>query len=79
MARVFNEKTTGSTSTMPTAAVIRILIGPSRPIAEQVLADMLGSIARRQHLGVIEDSKISFADFTDMWWKRIAHTLKPRT
>jgi hypothetical protein len=48
-------------------------------MAEEVLADMLGSIARRQHLGVIEDSKISFADFTDMWWKRIAHTLKPRT
>jgi integrase len=57
----------------------RKLIGPSKRIAEEVLHDVLGKIARRQHLGVIEDSKISFAEFADVWWKRIAHTLKPRT
>jgi integrase len=54
-------------------------VGPNRRIAREVLNGILGNVARRQHLGVIEDSAISFADFADEWWKRIAHTLKPRT
>jgi len=32
---------------------------PSKRIAEEVLHDVLGKIARPSHLGVIEDSKIS--------------------
>ncbi|MEW6272874.1 MAG: tyrosine-type recombinase/integrase [Thermodesulfobacteriota bacterium] len=36
-------------------------------------------MVKRQHLGVIDDSAISFVDFADEWWKRVAHTLKPRT
>jgi hypothetical protein len=42
-------------------------IGPSKRVAQEVLDGILGNIARRQHLGVIEDSPISFADFADIW------------
>lgn len=54
-------------------------VGPNKRIAREVLNDLLGQVARRQHLGVIEDSKISFVDFAAEWWQRISHTLGPRT
>lgn len=54
-------------------------IGPNKRVAQEVLDDILGKVARRVYLGVIEDSAISFADFADVWWKRVNHTLKPRT
>jgi hypothetical protein len=54
-------------------------IGPSKRIAQEVLDGLLGNVARRQHLGIIDDSAISFADFATVWWKRIAHGLKPTT
>jgi integrase len=54
-------------------------IGPNRRIAREVLNDALGKVARRQHLGVIDDSAISFAEFVDLWWQRVASTLRPRT
>ncbi len=54
-------------------------IGPNRRIAQEVLNDALGKVARRQHLGVIDDSAISFAEFADLWWQRVVGTLRPRT
>ncbi len=54
-------------------------IGPSKRVAKEVLDGILGSVARRQHLGVIQDSAISFADFTDTWQERVAPALKPRS
>src|SRR5712691_4126734 len=54
-------------------------IGPNRRIAQEVLNDALGKVTRRQHLGVIDDSAISFAEFADLWWQRVASTLRPRT
>jgi integrase len=54
-------------------------IGPSKRIASEVLDGVRGSLARRQHLGVIEDSPISFGDFTRIWRERVASTLKPRS
>ncbi len=54
-------------------------VGPSKRVAREVLDGLLGNVARRQHLGVIENSAISFADFAEEWWKRVAHTLEPRT
>jgi hypothetical protein len=54
-------------------------IGPNRRIAQEVLNDALGKVARRQHLGVIEDSAIGFADFAQVWWERVASILRPRT
>jgi hypothetical protein len=54
-------------------------VGPSKRVANEVLDGLLGNVARHQHLGVIEDSAISFASFAEEWWKRIAHTLAPRT
>lgn len=55
-------------------------IGPSKRIAKEVLDGMLGNVARRVHLGVIDDSPISFADFAEkIWWERVKHTLKPRS
>jgi integrase len=43
------------------------------------LDGILGKVARREHLGVIENSAISFADFADVWRERVAPTLKPRS
>ncbi len=54
-------------------------IGPSKRIAQEVLDGLLGSVARRQHLGIIDDSAISFADFTNVWWERVSPALKPRS
>jgi len=54
-------------------------VGPSKRVAQEVLDGLLGNVARRQHLGVIEDSAISFSDFAEKWWERVRHTLQPRT
>jgi integrase len=51
-------------------------IGPNKRIAKEVLDGILGSVARREHLGVIDDSPITFSEFADVWFERIAHTLK---
>lgn len=54
-------------------------VAPNKRIAKEVLDATLGNVARRVHLGVIEDSQISFADFAKVWRERIFPTLKPRT
>ena len=54
-------------------------IGPSKRVAREVLDGLLGNVARRVHLGVIEDSAISFADFAKIWRERVTPTLKPRS
>jgi integrase len=54
-------------------------IGPSKRVAKEVLDGVLGKVARREHLGVIEDSAISFADYAKIWRERVGPTLKPRT
>ena len=54
-------------------------IGPSKRIAQEVLDGLLGNVARRQHLGIIDDSAISFADFARVWWERVCPTLRPRS
>jgi hypothetical protein len=54
-------------------------IGPSKRVAREVLDGLLGNVARRQHLGVIEDSAISFGDFAKVWCERVLPPLKPRT
>src|SRR5208282_3576300 len=54
-------------------------IGPSKRIAKEVLDGLLGNVARRVHLGVIEDSAIGFADFAKTWRERVTPTLKLRT
>jgi integrase len=54
-------------------------IGPNKRVAKEVLDGILGNVARRQHLGIIDDSAISFGDFTKIWWDRVSPTLKPRS
>jgi hypothetical protein len=54
-------------------------IGPSKRVAQEVLDGMLGNVARRQHLGIIDDSAISFADFTKVWWGRVGRSLQLST
>jgi integrase len=54
-------------------------IGPSKRVAREVLDGILGNVARRQHLGVIDDSAISFADFAEEWKRRVTPTLKSRS
>ncbi len=46
-------------------------IGPNHRVAKEVLDGILGNVARRVHLGVIEDSSISFADFAKIWQVRV--------
>ena len=54
-------------------------IGPSKRVAQEVLDGLLGNVARRVHLGVIEDSAISFADFAKILRERVTPMLKPRS
>jgi integrase len=54
-------------------------VGPTKRVAQEVLNNLLDKVARRQHLGVIEESSVSFADFAEEWAERIFPTLKPRT
>lgn len=54
-------------------------IGPNRRVAQEILNDALGKVARRQHLSVIDDSAINFTDFAKVWWERVANLLRPRT
>ncbi len=54
-------------------------IGPSKRVAKEVLDGLLGNVARRVHLGVIEESAISFADFAKIWRARVKPMLKPRS
>jgi len=54
-------------------------IGPNRRVAQEALNATLAKIARREWVGVIEDAKISFADFTKIWESRVLPTLRPTT
>ena len=55
-------------------------IGPSKRVAKEVLDGILGNVARRQHLGIVVESGVAFAEFADKaWWDRVKITLKPRT
>lgn len=54
-------------------------IGPSKRVAKEVLDGMLGRVARREYLGVIDDSPIAFSEFANIWLARIGHNLKPTT
>src|SRR5271170_2462230 len=54
-------------------------IGPSKRVAKEVLDGILGNVARRVHLGVIDESAISFADFAKIWRERVTPILKPRS
>lgn len=58
----------------------RIKAGPTKRIAKEVLDGYVGKVARQQHLGIIEESAISFADFVDKrWLPRIRSTIRPGT
>jgi integrase len=57
----------------------RKVVGPSKRVAREVLDGILGNVARRQHLGIIEDSAIGFAEFAKIWCERVAPTLRPRS
>lgn len=54
-------------------------VAPNKRIAKEVLDGILGNVARRQYLGVIEESAISFSDYAEEWKRRVEPTLKPRT
>jgi integrase len=54
-------------------------IGPNKRVAKEVLDGILGNVARRQHLGIIEESSIAFADFAEEWKRRARPTLKQRS
>jgi integrase len=54
-------------------------VAPDKRVAKEILADIESKVARRVHLGIFEESKISFADFTKTWKERMSPTLSPRT
>src|ERR1700693_6293258 len=58
-------------------ARVRRKIGPDKKDAEKALLSYMGKVAREEHLGIIEDSDISFADFGQQWLEKITPTLKP--
>lgn len=51
---------------------IRRKVGPNKRIAREVLDGYLGKVAQRIHLGVIEDSSMTFSDFAEVWWERVS-------
>ncbi|MBM4269690.1 MAG: hypothetical protein FJ144_24330 [Deltaproteobacteria bacterium] len=51
----------------------------SKQVAIEILADKLAKVAKREHLGVIDDTAMSFADYADEWLRRVSPTLRPRT
>ncbi len=53
--------------------------GADKRLAREVLNSYLGKVARQEHLGVLDDSPISFADFAKEWRRRVTPTLKPGT
>ena len=46
---------------------MRRKVSASKRIAQEVLAGYVGRVVRREHLGVIEDSAISFQDASSQW------------
>ena len=48
-------------------------------VAKEVFDGILGNVARRQHLGIIDESAMSFAEFAKEWKRRVEPTLKPRS
>jgi integrase len=58
---------------------VRKLVSTDKRIAKEILSGYTGAVARRQHLGVISDSKISLRDFGEEWKRRVAPGFKPRS
>lgn len=54
-------------------------VGPDKRIAKEVLDSNLGKVARRVHLGVIEESKINFSDFAEVWKERVFPSITERS
>jgi integrase len=55
-------------------------VGPDKRVATEALNATLTKVARREWVGVVEDSAITFADFCDdVWSKRILGTVRPNT
>jgi integrase len=54
-------------------------VGPNKRVASDVLNDVLAKVAKREFLGVIEESKVTFADFAEEWKRRVGSSLASRT
>ncbi len=48
-------------------------------VATESLNDKLAKVARREHLGVVDDSASSFGDFAEEWWQRVRPGLRETT
>jgi site-specific recombinase XerD len=48
-------------------------------VATETLNDKLTKVAKREHLGVLDDTGMPFAEFADLWLKRVSPTLRSRT
>ncbi len=79
MARLFQRQNSWWIDFKAQGVRRRKKIGPNKRIAREVLDSYLGKIARQEHLGLIDDSPISFADFSAEWLRRIEPTIRPRT
>jgi len=58
---------------------IRRKVAPDKKTAQAILESYMGRVARQEHLGIIEDDAISFADFADEWLKKAVNKLRPNT
>ena len=44
---------------------------PTKRVTEELLTNALNRVAREEHLGIIDDTAMSFARFTEFWADRI--------
>ncbi len=54
-------------------------VAKTKRVAREILNNTIDKVVRGVHLGVFEDSNITFGDFADLWLARVEHTIKPRT
>jgi integrase len=54
-------------------------VGPSKRVAEEALNHVLDQVARHEFLGIVEESSVSFADFSKAWSARVLPQVAPRT
>ncbi len=52
---------------------------PSKRVTEELLNDKLNKVAREEHLGIVDDTGMSFARFTEIWADRILPQRRPGT
>ena len=54
-------------------------VAPSKRVAGEALNAVLNSTAREEFLGIVDESKMSFADFAKLWRERVERRIRLTT